>query len=47
MITVVDPHRPGHELNYYPGEVTLRQADVVVINKMDSSSPEEYSNCKG
>jgi predicted GTPase len=40
MITVVDPHRPGHELNYYPGEVTLRQADVVVINKMDSSSPE-------
>jgi predicted GTPase len=40
MITVVDPHRPGHELNYYPGEITLRQADVVVINKMDSSSPE-------
>ncbi|HSL86547.1 MAG TPA: GTP-binding protein, partial [Bacteroidales bacterium] len=40
MITVVDPHRPGHELNYYPGEVTLRQADVVVINKIDSSSPE-------
>ncbi len=40
MITVVDPHRPGHELKYYPGEVTLRQANVVVINKMDSSSPE-------
>jgi len=39
-ITVVDPHRPGHELNYYPGEVTLRLADVVVINKMDSASPE-------
>jgi len=37
MITVVDPHRPGHELNYYPGEVTLRQADVVVINKIDSA----------
>ncbi|OQX99030.1 MAG: GTPase [Bacteroidetes bacterium 4572_128] len=36
-ITVVDPHRPGHELNYYPGEVTLRDADVVVINKMDSA----------
>ena len=35
MITVVDPHRPGHELTYYPGEVTLRIADVVVINKMD------------
>ncbi len=39
-ITVVDPHRPGHELNYYPGEVTLRMADVVVINKMDSAAPE-------
>jgi predicted GTPase len=40
MVTVVDPHRPGHELTYYPGEVTLRLADVVVINKMDSASPE-------
>jgi predicted GTPase len=37
MITVVDPHRPGHELSYYPGEVTLRLADVVVINKIDSA----------
>ena len=36
-ITVVDPHRPGHELNYYPGEVSLRTADVVVINKIDSA----------
>jgi len=36
-VTVVDPHRPGHELCYYPGEVTLRVADVVVINKMDSA----------
>ena len=40
MITVTDPHRAGHELKYYPGEVTLRIADVVVINKMDSASPE-------
>ncbi len=40
MVTVVDPHRPGHELRYYPGEVTLRLADVVVINKMDSAGPE-------
>ncbi len=39
MITVTDPHRAGHELSYYPGEVTLRLADVVVINKMDSSAP--------
>ena len=37
MITVVDPHRPGHELSYYPGEVTLRLADAVVINKIDSA----------
>jgi len=37
MVTVVDPHRPGHELAYYPGEVTLRIADVVVINKIDSA----------
>jgi predicted GTPase len=36
-VTVVDPHRPGHELRYYPGEVTLRIADVVVINKIDSA----------
>ncbi len=36
-ITVVDPHRPGHELTYYPGEVNLRRADVVVINKIDSA----------
>jgi len=41
MITVVDPHRAGHELRYYPGEVTLRLADVVVINKMDSAAPED------
>jgi len=41
MITVTDPHRAGHELRYYPGEVTLRIADVVVINKMDSASPED------
>ncbi|MCL2358202.1 cyclic 2,3-diphosphoglycerate synthase [Candidatus Bathycorpusculum sp.] len=37
MIAVVDPLRPGHELSYYPGEVTLRLADVVVINKIDSA----------
>ncbi|MCL1917508.1 MAG: cyclic 2,3-diphosphoglycerate synthase [Peptococcaceae bacterium] len=40
-ITVVDPHRPGHELCYYPGEVSLRLADVVVINKIDSA---DYAN---
>jgi predicted GTPase len=39
-IGVVDPHRAGHELSYYPGEVVLRISDVVVINKMDSAPPE-------
>jgi predicted GTPase len=37
LVTVADPHRPGHELSYYPGEVMLRMADVVVINKIDSA----------
>jgi predicted GTPase len=40
MITVTDPHRAGHELKYYPGEVTLRLADVVIINKIDSAAPD-------
>jgi len=37
MVTVADPHRAGHELKYYPGEVNVRIADVVVINKIDSA----------
>ena len=41
MVAIVDPHRPGHELSYYPGEVTLRLADVAVINKIDSA---DYEN---
>ena len=40
-ITVADPHRPGHELAYYPGEVNLRMADVVVINKIDTAHPDD------
>ena len=40
MVTVADPHRAGHELTYYPGEVNVRIADVVVINKIDSASSE-------
>ena len=46
MITVTDPHRAGHELRYYPGEVTLRLADVVVINKMDSAAPEDIQTVR-
>jgi predicted GTPase len=40
MVTVADPLRPGHEMNFYPGEVTLRLADIVLINKIDSAGPE-------
>ena len=46
MITVVDPHRPGHELQYYPGEVTLRIADAVVINKIDSADFENIQTVR-
>jgi len=37
FITVVDPHRPGHEQRYYPGETNLRMADVIVVNKVDTA----------
>ena len=37
-IVVADPHRAGHELEYYPGEVNLKRADVVVINKIDTAN---------
>src|SRR5438067_209811 len=39
-IVVVDPHRPGHELRYHPGETNVRMADVCVVNKIDSASQE-------
>jgi predicted GTPase len=40
-IVVADPHRAGHELRYHPGEANLRMADVVVINKIDTSEPSQ------
>ncbi len=40
-IVVVDPHRPGHELTYHPGEANLRLADVAIINKVDTA---DYAN---
>ena len=46
MITVADPHRPGHELSYYPGEINLRMADAVVINKIDSACPENVQKVR-
>jgi predicted GTPase len=40
-IVVADPHRPGHELTYHPGEANARAADVIVINKIDTALPED------
>jgi len=39
-IVVLDPHRPGHELGYYPGEVNFRSAHVLIINKVDTANPD-------
>jgi predicted GTPase len=39
-IVVADPHRPGHEMSYHPGEANARAADVFVINKVDTANPE-------
>ncbi|HLB65511.1 MAG TPA: cyclic 2,3-diphosphoglycerate synthase [Anaerolineales bacterium] len=39
-IVVVDPHRPGHELRYHPGETNVRSADVLIINKVDTATHE-------
>src|SRR5512146_736433 len=40
QIVVADPHRPGHEMTYHPGETNIRAADVFVINKVDTADPE-------
>ncbi len=40
LFTVADPHRPGNEVSFYPGEVSLRMADVIIINKIDTAGPE-------
>lgn len=40
-IVVADPHRPGHELTYHPGETNARAADVFVINKVDTAAAED------
>jgi predicted GTPase len=45
-IVVADPHRPGHELSYFPGEVNLRRADVVVINKVDTAAQQDIETVR-
>ena len=42
-LVVADPHRPGHELSYYPGETNVRMADIVIINKVDTAEPEKIA----
>nr|MDO8080395.1 cyclic 2,3-diphosphoglycerate synthase [Candidatus Freyarchaeota archaeon] len=51
QIVLVDPHRPRHEVSYYPGETNARMANVVIINKIDSAKPDHVEqtlrNIKG
>ncbi len=47
QIVIADPHRPGHELTYYPGNVNVRLADVVIINKVDSAKKEDIETVIG
>ena len=48
-VTLVDPHRPGHELAYYPGETNLRMADLLIVNKVQTADPTDVetvlANC--
>jgi len=46
LLVVADPLRPGHELSYYPGETNVRMADVVVVNKVDTATPENVEIVK-
>ena len=41
LITLVDPHRPGHESRYYPGETNVRMADAILINKVETAAPQD------
>jgi predicted GTPase len=49
-ITLVDPHRPGHELSYYPGETNFLMADLLIVNKVQTADPEKveqvFNSCR-
>jgi len=45
-IVLLDPHRPGHEVTYHPGETNLRLADIVVINKIDTADPKNVDQLR-
>lgn len=46
FVVVADPHRAGHELTYHPGETNLRLADIIVINKVDTATPESVKQVR-
>lgn len=46
LIVLTDPHRPGHETSYYPGETNLRMADVVIINKVETADYEDIEEVR-
>ncbi len=46
LIVITDPHRPGHEISYYPGETNLRMADVVIINKVATADYEDIEEVR-
>jgi len=45
-ITLVDPHRPGHELSYYPGETNVRMSDVIIINKVATANADDVQTVR-
>lgn len=45
-IVVVDPHRPGHEMSYHPGEANVRAADLIVINKIDTAAEDDIETVR-
>lgn len=46
QIVLVDPHRPGHEMLYHPGEANLRMADIIVINKIETAQPADIETVR-
>jgi len=46
LITIADPHRVGHELSYYPGELNARQADIIIVNKVNTAKKEDIEKVK-
>jgi predicted GTPase len=46
LITIADPHRAGHELSYYPGELNARQAEIIIINKVNTAKKEDIETVR-